>query len=141
MSAARDRIRIGDRERAAAAERLSAHAAAGRLSFDELEQRLEAVQAAVVARDLDVLEVDLPSPAEPREPRPSRPALVLPIALLIAAVLTSALVGHPFPPLFIVAVLLWWRATRRRPWGEVRRADLRHVDKDSRRLRSHPVPR
>jgi hypothetical protein len=56
-----DALRVGDRERAEAADRLSAHAAAGRLSIDELEQRLEAVHSAVLARDLHAVEADLPS--------------------------------------------------------------------------------
>jgi hypothetical protein len=44
-----DRVRIGDRERANAAERLSAHHAAGRLTLDELETRIERATAAGVA--------------------------------------------------------------------------------------------
>jgi hypothetical protein len=106
-------LRVGDRERADAAERLSAHAAAGRLSVDELEQRLEAVNAAVVVRDLEAVEADLPGPArrpEPRRPRPLQIALVV----LVVAVVASILVGHPLPPLFIAAALLWRAATRQR---------------------------
>ncbi len=117
-------LRIGDRERDEAADRLSAHAAAGRLSLEELERRLERVQAAVFSRDLLALEVDLPAAsraaarfrgaARSRGARPSpRPPLAA-LACLVAAVLASALVGHPIAPLFIVAVLLW-RAGRRYP--------------------------
>ena len=42
-------VRIGDAERIATADRLAAHAAAGRLTFDELEQRLERVRRPVTA--------------------------------------------------------------------------------------------
>jgi hypothetical protein len=40
-------LRIGDSDREAATKRLSDHAAAGRLDVDELERRLERVNAAV----------------------------------------------------------------------------------------------
>ena len=107
-------VRVGDRERAEAADRLSAHAAAGRLSVDELEQRLEAVHAAVLARDLHAVEADLPAPARRPDPSP-RPSLVpIAIAVLVAAVLASILVGHPIPPLFIAGLLLWRAGARRR---------------------------
>ena len=106
-------LRIGDRERTEAGERLSAHAAAGRLSLDELEQRLERVQSAVFARDLAVLEADLPGPPARRPAGPQRvpPAAV---AFLVAAVLATVVVGHPVAPLFVVALLLW-RARRHGP--------------------------
>jgi hypothetical protein len=106
-------LRIGDREREAAAERLNQHAAAGRLSYDELEQRLEQAQAAVFASDLAVLEADLPTNRRAPARRPPVPAL----AALVAAVLVSVLVGHPIPPLFILAVVLWVRARRLGRWS------------------------
>jgi len=121
-------LRVGDRERAETADRLSAHAAAGRLSIDELEQRLEAVHSAVLARDLHAVEADLPSTV--RRPKPHRPAPLLPIAIaaLLAAVLATIAAGHPIPPLFIAAVLLWRAGAHRggrtadllRPLGEPR---------------------
>ena len=116
MSQSHDHLRVGDRERAAAAERLSAHAAAGRLSIEELEERLAAANAAVHGRDLAVLEADLPgppAPAPPRRPPPRRsgpPPLwpVLPIALVALAIAASVAVGHPvgFPLLLLFVV---WR--------------------------------
>jgi hypothetical protein len=107
-------VRIGDRERGEAADRLSAHAAAGRLSIEELEQRLETVHRAVFARDLAAVEGDLPAPARPREWR--RPPLAaLAFALLLAGVFATVLVGHPIPPLFIAAMLLWRAGVRGRP--------------------------
>jgi len=104
-------VRIGDREREAAAERLTKHAAAGRLSYEELEQRLEQAQSAVFASDLVALEADLPTRRRSPAPPPPFPAL----AALVAAILVSVLVGHPIAPLFILAVVLWVRARRRGP--------------------------
>jgi DUF1707 SHOCT-like domain len=101
-------LRIGDREREQAAGRLSKHAAAGRLSFEELEARLERAQKAVFARDLIALEADLPGPAR-RPARRTAPPIV-PIALLVLGVWLSVLAGHPIAPLFVLALLLW------RPW-------------------------
>jgi len=117
-------IRIGDREREETAERLSAHAAAGRLSVEELEQRLERAQHAVYATDLEALERDLPGrrPAATVDrrrvpaargrgawqPAPYRawwPAL--PLALVVLGVAATVAVGHPVAPLFLGLFLLW----------------------------------
>jgi hypothetical protein len=100
-------LRVGDRERAAAAERLSAHHAAGRLSVDELEQRLERANAAVFAHELDQLEADLPrrTPAV----RPPRAWPALPFALIALGLAGSIAVGHPLVPLFLIAAFLLWR--------------------------------
>jgi len=105
-------VRIGDAERAEAAERLSAHAAAGRLTFEELEQRLERVYGAVHARELAAVEADLPGRAPRRAPRPRRPAGAVAVAALLAAVLATVLTGHPVVPLFVAPVLLWRAAHR-----------------------------
>ena len=113
-------IRVGDRERADAAERLSAHAAAGRLTVEELEERLERAEHAVVASDLRGLEADLPAPAPAQRGRPARspsPAALV-LACVAATVLVSLAVGHPFPPVLLVALLLWrvgWRPYRYAP--------------------------
>jgi hypothetical protein len=112
-------VRIGDRERAQAAERLSAHAAAGRLGIDELEQRLERANAAVFAADLDALEADLPGRARPRAGSGWRPPVV-PVAALVClivavAVASTVAIGHPIVPLFLLAVLLWRRGARFAP--------------------------
>lgn len=102
--------RVGDRDRDEAADRLSAHAAAGRLSVDELEERLERVHGAVFAGDLVAVESDLPAPFQPpRRPHGRRRTA---IAFLLAAVVTTAVVGHPVAPLFLVGAVLW-RARRR----------------------------
>lgn len=101
-------LRVGDAEREAAVERLSRHAAAGRLTVAELEERVERAQRAVYADDLRALERDLPLPAR-RAAR--RPAPVAPLAALVAAVALTAVVGHPVVPLFVLTALLW-RARR-----------------------------
>jgi hypothetical protein len=114
-------VRIGDRERSEAADRLAAHAAAGRLGVEELEQRLERAHGAVFAHELAAVEADLPGRREPsRGRRP--PLLAAALACLLAGVLLSVLVGHPVPPLLIGAFLLWragrWTpAARFRPIG------------------------
>jgi uncharacterized protein DUF1707 len=89
-----------------AAERLAAHAAAGRLTVEELEQRLERANAAVFARDLSALEADLPAPAE-RVPLAWRAPWAPLLLVTAAAIAASIAVGHPLPPLFLVAFLLW----------------------------------
>ncbi len=94
-------VRIGDRDRDQAADRLAAHAAAGRLSVEELEQRLEQVNAAVFSSDLRQLEADLPGPRRRR----ATGAIALPLTLALVALVATVLVGHPFVPLFIVTVL------------------------------------
>jgi hypothetical protein len=108
-------LRIGDRERAAAAERLSAHHAAGRLSVDELEQRLERANAAVFAHDLDAVEADLPR-RPPAMPPPAWPAL--PFALIGLGVAGSFAVGHPLVPLFAIAAFLLFKRSRHRAWHQ-----------------------
>ena len=114
-------IRVGDRERADAAERLSAHAAAGRLTVEELEERLERAERAVVASDLRALETDLPcAGAAARRP----PAWSPPFAALVLACVARdrARLARRRPPLhrrvLLVALLLWrvgWRPYRYAP--------------------------
>src|SRR5690348_7093389 len=107
-------MRIGDNEREAAVARLSDHAAAGRLTVAELEERIDRAHAAVHADELRALEADLPAPHRPA-PRPAPP--VAPLAVLFAAIALSAVVGHPLVPLFILAAFLWRARGRARPRG------------------------
>src|SRR4051812_32851817 len=123
-------VRVGDRERSEAAERLSAHAAAGRLDVEELEARLERAQAAVLVRDLQALEADLPGAAA-RAPRLGSPlagparrapwpgprlpagAVAALVALCVAAaVLATLATGHPVAGPLVAALLLWRFAAR-----------------------------
>lgn len=63
-------LRIGDREREAAAAALGEHFAAGRLDPAELEERLSAVYAARTQPQIDRAFADLPDPRRPDWPRP-----------------------------------------------------------------------
>ncbi len=104
-------IRASDDERAATAERLSAAAAAGRLSVEELEERLEAANGAVYAHELAALEGDLPVRRE-RPRRPAPPPLVFFAPLLALAIAFSVAVGHPvFLP--VLAFVFFARFARR----------------------------
>src|SRR5689334_22197793 len=103
-------LRIGDSDREAAAKRLSEHAAAGRLDVDELERRLDRVNAAVYTSELAALERDLPSTRPNRRPRTPWPALPLLLAACVAiAVATTIAIGHPIFPFILVAFFLWRR--------------------------------
>lgn len=68
MSTSTD-VRIGDAEREAAAATLSEHFAAGRLSRDELDERLDRAWTAKTASELDPLFADLPSDRTPARAR------------------------------------------------------------------------
>jgi len=68
-----DRLRIGDSERDAVAVALHDHFAAGRLTREELDERLEAVLAAKTRADLAAVVHDLPEPnglPDPPAPHP-----------------------------------------------------------------------
>src|SRR3954468_7821644 len=95
-------IRVGDAERTAAADRLAAHAAAGRLTLEELEQRVERANAAVHAHELRALLRAVPEPVH-GACTPRVPAVLAALALALAAtVALSVAVGHPVPPLFLL---------------------------------------
>src|SRR3954454_3317454 len=104
-------LRVGDAERDAVADRLAAHAAAGRLDVAELERRLDAVHAAIVRRDLIAVQADLPIADPPARTRVSPPAILVAVgaAMTIAASLAA---GHPLVAPFFAALVLW-RAARR----------------------------
>jgi hypothetical protein len=59
-------IRVGDTERDAAASMLRDHCAAGRLTLEELDARLEGVYGAVTRQDLIAVLADLPNVEAPR---------------------------------------------------------------------------
>ena len=54
-------MRVGDAEREAAAAELREHYASGRLTLDELNERIDKAFAAKTRGDLNVLMTDLPS--------------------------------------------------------------------------------
>jgi hypothetical protein len=67
-----DRIRISDADRERVAARLREHFAQGRLSSDELDERISAALTAKTIGDLRPIMADLPDPA-PVAPYTSRP--------------------------------------------------------------------
>lgn len=71
----RVRIRIGDADRDAAVSTLGEHYAAGRLTKDEYDERIEQAWAATFHHDLDPLFTDLPGGNQPRVAQwtPERP--------------------------------------------------------------------
>lgn len=84
-------LRASDSDREQVAERLRHATAEGRLTTDELEERLEALYATRTYGELDVLVADLPSSAAPRKAHTPAPrwagtaaAVVLVLALLSA---------------------------------------------------------
>ena len=90
-------VRIGDAERDGAITALSEHFAAGRLSREELDERVEQAMSARFDADLTPLLADLPvpAPAQPRKAPPAPPAVQLVWALmpmLLVAVVVVALV-------------------------------------------------
>ena len=86
-------LRIGDAERERTAELLRAHATAGRLDADELEERLERTYSARYAADLEGVLAELPEEPAPRaRPQPSGPTPLFPVAV-IALLVIAAVTG------------------------------------------------
>ena len=69
----RRQLRVSDADREQAAEVLRQAAGDGRITFDELDQRLEAAYAARTYGDLTEVTADLPAPGQP-PPGPLTPA-------------------------------------------------------------------
>ena len=89
-------LRIGDAERDVAMTQLREHFVAGRLTFDELTERIDAALIAKTQRQIDRLTADLPRPPRPARPSGSsgaEPALPAPDAgrFLVFAMLLFAL--------------------------------------------------
>ncbi|MBO0810611.1 MAG: DUF1707 domain-containing protein [Microlunatus sp.] len=111
--------RIGEAERSATCDVLSAHFAAGRLTADELEQRLALTLRAATVSELWQLTADLPLPSTvaPRPPAPATraggpawPALsVLAVLALIGSLLVAGglliVLGAVQPILFVGAFI------------------------------------
>jgi uncharacterized protein DUF1707 len=91
-------LRIGDAERDAAMAHLREHFVAGRLTFDELTERIDAALLAKTQRQIDRLLADLPRPpravrAEPDLPLPAPDAgRFLVFAMLLFALATWILI-------------------------------------------------
>jgi len=119
------RIRAGDKEREETAERLRDAHVDGRLTVDELQQRLDQAYGAAHLDELPPLVADLPRPTPPvdDDTRTRRrrgwagppSALVLLVVVLSVALVVS---DHPpFPLLWLgIAWLVWHRGSfHRRP--------------------------
>ena len=138
------RVRIGDAERDAAASALGDHFAAGRLTREEFDERLEQAWAAKTADELDPLFVDLPRDraavqarrsepvgfgdprrrqVSPRRGRSGRPPvfLLLVVVAIVLTIITSV-------PLILIALgFLWFTgvlghcgSARRQQWAHQR---------------------
>jgi DUF1707 SHOCT-like domain len=114
-----DRIRASDADRDRVTARLREHFAAGRLSHDELDERVSAALHARTFGELRRLMADLPEPMpapagrpwpQPAAPRwaarPRSPLLPLVLIALIAAVLLPA--GGWMVFAFVKLMLLLW---------------------------------
>ncbi|MGH3330272.1 MAG: DUF1707 SHOCT-like domain-containing protein [Nocardioidaceae bacterium] len=123
----RPELRIGDREREAAATALGEHYATGRLTKEEYDERSERAWAARTSADLAPLFVDLPALHGPRQPSPARQATPAPrprpqwrgvpaFLLVLVALLALALVFRVWP-LFIVLGILWFKGPLLRGHG------------------------
>jgi hypothetical protein len=121
-----DYMRVSDADRERVAERLREHFAAGRLTSEELDERVTAALGAKTAGELQTVLSDLPEPA-PAGPQPGqvpppwagRPGFryrrgprLLPLALfLLFALLLFHGGGFVFFALFKIALVLFLVAT------------------------------
>ena len=106
-------LRIGDAERDGAIAELGDHFAAGRLSTEEFEQRVDQAIKARFNDDLEPLFVDLPRTAEPSlesksNPRPDAhlawsPVLWFAPLLVVCAVVAAVILSAPW----LVWMFLW----------------------------------
>ena len=123
----RSDVRASDAERDAVVEALRAHAQAGRLTADELEERVGLALAAKTREDLAKLQDDLPAPARRIVARPTRARRghpgFLPIAVLLIAIwaLTGAGYFWPMWPLLWFAFAAFARGGHMRVTGNTRR--------------------
>ena len=112
-----DRIRVSDADRERAAARLREHFAEGRLSSDEMGERISAALSAKTAGDLRRILADLPAPAPvPAQPWPGpwtagRGPRIWPLAVLaLIAVLVLPGAGWLFFAFFQFLLVLWLAA-------------------------------
>ena len=107
-------VRIGDAERDRAISTLSDHFAAGRLSREELDERVDQAMQARFDADLRPLFADLPRPERTAAVRPAPaypPALAMAFAtlfwliplLLILGLIAAVITGAPW----IIGGLIW----------------------------------
>ncbi len=115
-------VRIGDFERQAAARQLQQHFADGRLTWEELDERLAKAYAARVNAELAGLFADLPMlapPAPPPAPPRSRTQAAaarlgsIDMRRLVLIALAAAVAIGLTHGLVIPVVLIWWFASGR----------------------------
>lgn len=128
MAADRERVRASDAEREAVVGELRAHAAAGRLTVEELGERVAAALTAQTRGDLSRLTADLPSGTPARRRRRTRAlgegvqAYLAVMALLVAIwALTGA--GYFWP----VWPMLGWGVALALPGGCAARSRTQHA--------------
>jgi len=126
-------VRIGDFERQAAARQLQQHFADGRLTWEELDERLAVAYAARVNAELATLFTDLPMLAPPTPPpAPPRPRTQViatwlgshDVRRLVLLVLAGAVAIGVTRGVVILVVLIWWFAA-----GRHRHHGRRHDDR------------
>lgn len=116
-------MRVSDADREQVAERLREHFAAGRLTSEELDERLAAALNAKTVRDLRAVMADLPEPAPVgpqtgQEPPPwtyrpifgyRRGPRLLPLALILlfAVLILPSGAGFVFVALLKLMLLFW----------------------------------
>ena len=119
-------VRIGDAERDEAVSALGDHFAAGRLTRNELDERIDQAMQARYGSDLEPLFADLPKAEKPAAPTganqwsgrraPAPLFLLLPLLVMVAAVVTAVVTGAPW----VLWGLLWFFVLTRfwgRRWG------------------------
>jgi hypothetical protein len=84
-------VRVGDAERDATMTQLREHFVAGRLTFDELTERIDAALIAKTQRQIDALIADLPRLPEVAQPQSTAVAAPDPGRFLVFAMLLFAL--------------------------------------------------
>jgi hypothetical protein len=106
-------VRASDADRERVARTLGEHGAAGRLTPEELDERLDAAYAARTHGDLDRLLEDLPAPPAPRRPDRSQEvarahlahrAGLSVIACLVCIGIWAAGGGGSFWPIWVILV-------------------------------------
>ena len=111
-------LRASDAEREQHAELLREHAAQGRLTVDELDERLDRVYAARTVGELTPVVSDLPAPRRPQPPqrrtrRQPEWAAFLAVNLLLIVIWAATGAGYFWP----IWPLLGWGLGLIGPWA------------------------
>jgi len=112
-------LRASDGEREHHAELLREHAAQGRLTVDELDERLDRVYAARTVGELSPVVSDLPVPRPPsapqRAPRRRRPELAAFVAVNLMLIVIWAATGAGY--FWPIWPILGWGLGLIAPWS------------------------